>query len=71
MATTKFVAVNVTPEARDILRLLAVQVSAQVGRRVSMSDALIVANAIAGAHTDEIAARAAELLDRSEGEAES
>ncbi|MFE0778797.1 hypothetical protein [Streptomyces sp. NPDC058861] len=54
VAVTKFVAVNVTPEARDILRLMAVNVSAAAGRRVSMSDALAVIDAVAKRHPEEI-----------------
>ncbi len=60
---TKFVAVNVTPEARDLLRLMAVTVSAAAGRRVSMSDALAVVDAIAKNHADELAATVAAVLN--------
>lgn len=60
---TKFVAVNVTPEARDLLRLMAVTVSAAAGRRVSMSDALAVVDAIAKAHADELPATVAAVLN--------
>lgn len=67
MAPIKFVAVNVTPAARDSLRLMAVRVSAAVGRRVSMSDALAVVDAVAQAHADEIAEAAARLLNDAGG----
>lgn len=70
MAPTKFVAVNLTPAARDRLRLMAVNVSAVVGRRVSMSDALLVVDEIAKAHPEEIAEVGRRLLDQ-EGEAPS
>jgi hypothetical protein len=52
--TTKFVAVNLTPDARDALRHAAVVVSAELGHRVGMSDALLVIKAIADRHRDEI-----------------
>lgn len=63
VAPIKFVAVNVTPEARDALRLMAVKVSAAVGKRVSMSDALAVVDAVAQAHAEEIADTARRILD--------
>jgi len=62
VATTKFTAVNVTPDARDALRLLAVTVSAKAGRRVSMSAALLVVADMANAHPELIAESAARLL---------
>lgn len=68
MATTKFVAVNVTPAARDLLRRMAVDVSSAVGRRVSMSDALRVIDAVAKAHPDEIRELAASILAPTEEE---
>lgn len=68
VATTKFVAVNVTPEAREVLRLMAVTVSAAVGRRVSMSDALRVIDAVARDHAPEIGPKAAALLSGGEAE---
>lgn len=61
---TKFVAVNVTPEARDILRLMAVTVSAAAGRRVSMSDALAVIDSVARRHPEEMAVAAREFIER-------
>jgi hypothetical protein len=45
---------------------MAVTVSAAAGRRVSMSDALLVVDAIAKAHPSELAERAAEVLARGE-----
>lgn len=71
VATTKFVAVNVTPEAREVLRLMAVTVSAAVGRRVSMSDALRVIDAVAKDHQDEIRVKAAAILDTTPNPGES
>lgn len=62
MAATKFVAVNVTPEARDVLRLMAVNVSAAVGRRVSMSDALAVVDDITKQHPEQLTETARRLL---------
>jgi hypothetical protein len=64
----KFTAVNVTPAARDSLRLAAVTVSAAVGRRVSMSDALLVIAALASAHPDEMRTCADRVLNTDPGE---
>ena len=61
-SSQKFVAVNITPAARDALRLMAVTVSAAVGKRVSMSDALLVVDAVAKGHPEDIAERAAAVL---------
>jgi hypothetical protein len=63
MAPTKFIAVNLTPGARDVLRLRAVTVSAAMGRRVSMSDALLVIDQLATDHSEEIAAVALRVLE--------
>jgi hypothetical protein len=67
MATpAKFTAVNVTPASRDALRLAAVNVSAAVGRRVSMSDALLVIAAFAEAHPEEMREFAQQALNPGE-----
>jgi hypothetical protein len=62
MAPIKFTAVNLTHEAREVLRLRAVTVSAAIGRRVSMSDALLVIDLLASQHADEIATFANRIL---------
>lgn len=66
----KFTAVNLTTEGRDALRHAAVVVSAELGRRVSMSDALMVIKAVADRHKDEFADIAAEVLATDETEEE-
>jgi hypothetical protein len=63
VATTKFVAVNVTTEARDQLRHAAVVVSAAIGRRVSMADAVLVLKAITDQHPEEIESMARRVLE--------
>jgi hypothetical protein len=68
VATTKFVAVNVTAAARDELRHAAVIVSAALGRRVSMADAVLVLKAIADRHPDEIGDTARQVLEESSHE---
>ena len=68
VATTKFVAVNVTPDARDDLRRAALIVSAQLGKRVSMADAVRVLMALADQHVDEIAATARQVLEEGDSD---
>ena len=60
----KFVAVNLTPAARDALRHAAVVVSAELGERVSMSDALLTMKAVADRHRSEIKEAAEAIIDR-------
>ncbi|MEU8516341.1 hypothetical protein AB0C76_32880 [Kitasatospora sp. NPDC048722] len=59
----KFTAVNVEPAGRDALRVAAVNVSAILGRRVSMSDTLRVLAALAAANPQETAKHAHHVLD--------
>ncbi len=47
---TPYTSVSVTPEAADALRRLSVNVSARVGRRVSQSEAIMVAEKLAFMH---------------------
>jgi hypothetical protein len=58
MAPTKFIAVNLTPEARDTLRMESLRVSMEVGRKVSMADALLILAAVARKHPEEVTAEA-------------
>lgn len=55
MATrrTVFVSMNVTIPARDSLQRAALGLHGDAGRRLSMSDVLIAALAVAGRHRDE------------------
>ena len=50
---TPYVTVNVTPEARELLRLAAVELTSPAGRRVSMSEALIAAVHVGQNHPQE------------------
>lgn len=47
-----FVNVNVTRESRDALRTLAYTLTGQAGQRVTLSDALRAACAVASQHQD-------------------
>lgn len=67
MAATRFVSVNLTPAARDKLRLASVHISMGVGRKISMADALLILDAVAQKHPEEIAQEARLLLDPEEG----
>ncbi len=60
----KFVAVNLTPAARDALRLAAVVVSAELGERVSMSDALLTMKAVVDQHRGELKEAAEAIVNR-------
>jgi hypothetical protein len=69
VATTKFVAVNLTPTARDTLRMESLRISMEAGRKVSMADALLILAAVARNHPEEVTAearRAAGLTDPKE-----
>lgn len=68
MAATRFVSVNLTPAARDLLRLASVHISVEVGRKVSMADALLILNAVAQRHPEEIREEARRLLTREDTE---
>jgi hypothetical protein len=52
---TPYVSVNLTVPARDALQRATVNVSAAVGKRVSMSAALLAALAVAEGRMDEFA----------------
>lgn len=58
-----FVSVNLTPEARDRLRVASLKISLALERKVSMADALLILNEVAQQHQDEITATALRLLD--------
>lgn len=62
MAGTRFVSVNLTPAARDRLRVASLRISMEIGRKVSMADALVILADVAEAHPDEIRERAAAFL---------
>ncbi|MGH7733386.1 MAG: hypothetical protein ACREOE_06710 [Gemmatimonadales bacterium] len=68
MAATRFVSVNLTPAARDRLRMASLRISMEVGRKVSMADALLILDAVASAHPEEIKERAAAVLAAATGE---
>jgi hypothetical protein len=53
---TPFVSVNLTPQARDALRIAALDLSALAGRRLSMSVVVVSAVRVALRHRDELAA---------------
>jgi hypothetical protein len=74
MAATKFVSVNLTPQARDALRVEALRISLEAGRKVSMADALLILAAVARNHPEEVtteARRAAGITDPSQEDSES
>lgn len=54
MANTKFVSLNITPAAREAVRRMAVLVTAETERRVTHSDALLIAEALMRTHRTEI-----------------
>lgn len=64
MANPRFVSVNLTPAARDALRLLTAQLTVDLGRRVSMGDAVMVLHAVAMQHPKEITEAARRLFAR-------
>jgi hypothetical protein len=53
---TKFVSVNLTTSARDAVQRATLDLSAQVGRRLSMSTVVEAAITVAQQHTDELSA---------------
>jgi len=53
---TLFVSINLTPDARDELRRATLELITPVGRRLSMSDALIGIIRVAMRHRDELVA---------------
>lgn len=62
---TKFVSVNITPLARDALRAAALDLSADAGRRLSMSDVVVHAVRVALRHrADLLASITGETDDR-------
>lgn len=70
MAATRFVSVNLTPAARDRLRLASLRISMDVGRKVSMADALVILADVAEAHPEEIRERAAAFVASREEQTE-
>lgn len=58
---TKYVSMNVTIPARDALQGFQVTAIGALGRRVSLSDALRLAVAVAAKHPDELRASAVEF----------
>jgi hypothetical protein len=53
---TDYVSLKVTSIARHAVQQLTLTQSAQVGRRLSMSDVLVAMAAVAGRHQDELMA---------------
>lgn len=62
MANPRFVSVNLTPAARDALRLLTARLTVDLNRRVSMGDAVMTLHAVAQQHPEEITEAARRLL---------
>lgn len=62
MANPRFVSVNLTPAARDALRLLTAQITVDLGRRISMGDAVTVLSNIAKRHQEEITEEARRVM---------
>ena len=54
--TRKYVSMNLMPAARDALQGATLKQSAAVNQRLSLSEVLIAAVAVAEAHPDELAA---------------
>ncbi|MDX2683689.1 hypothetical protein [Streptomyces soliscabiei] len=70
MAATRFVSVNLTPAARDRLRVASLRISMEAGRKVSMADALLILADVAETHPDEIRERAAAFIESREEQPE-
>lgn len=66
MANPRFVSVNLTPAARDALRLLTARLTVDLNRRVSMGDAVLVLHAVAEQHPEEMKEAARRLLSGGE-----
>ena len=66
MATAKFVSLNITPEAREAVRRMAVLVTAETEQRCTHSEALLIAEAVLRAHRGTVAALAASRAESSE-----
>lgn len=49
-----YVSVSLTPEARDALRALTLELVGPLRRRLSMSEVLLVALELAGRHREEL-----------------
>jgi hypothetical protein len=56
-----YTSVSVTSEARDALRRLTAAVTGEAGQRLSMSDAVLIAERIVKKHSNEIAATLAAI----------
>ena len=67
MANPRFVSVNLTPAARDALRLLTARLTVDLGRRISMGDAVMALHVVAQRHPDEIAEAARQYLEQNGG----
>ena len=52
----RYVSMNLTPEARDALTRLTLTAAGDLGRRITLSVALVAAVAVAERHRDELAA---------------
>jgi hypothetical protein len=61
--TPGYVTLNVTPEARDAVRALSFALTGSAGRRISLSEAVLVACGVAEQHADDARARAIALTD--------
>lgn len=55
MAQQQFVAISITPEARERLRALGFALTGRLGRRVSLSGAIMAAVTVAESHPEEAA----------------
>lgn len=66
MERKTFVSMNVTPEARDRLRLASLQIGLDVGRKISLADALLAALATAQEHPEELRAHARRITGTEE-----
>lgn len=53
---TAFVSINLTEDARHALRQAVLDLTSPTGRRLSMSDVLVQALAVAARHQDELVA---------------
>lgn len=68
MAATKFVALQVTPDAREAVRRMAALITGRAMQRVTYAQALLVAERVMLQHVDDVAdCTRAVLEDEQEG----
>jgi hypothetical protein len=65
---TPYVSTNLTPTARDALRRLTLNLSAELGERLSMSLVLVAALDVAGNHPAELSEAVRKTYTRAEPE---